>query len=37
MSEEKIRNYKGPTSEAPGSESIPSFLLKTYEILEVRL
>jgi len=35
MSEEKIRNYKTPAGEIPNSDSIPSFLLKTYEILEV--
>lgn len=37
MAEEKIRNYKTTIMEPPGSESIPSFLLKTYEILEVLL
>lgn len=37
MAEEKIRNYKPTIMEPPVSESIPSFLLKTYEILEVLL
>lgn len=35
MSEEKIRNYKAPMTDVANSDSIPSFLLKTYEILEV--
>ena len=35
MSEEKNRNYKSTAHEPASSESIPSFLLKTYEILEV--
>lgn len=30
MSEEKIRNSKGTIPETVGSDSIPSFLLKTY-------
>lgn len=30
MSEEKNRNYKSVTHDATSSESIPSFLLKTY-------
>lgn len=34
--EEKIRNYKMPSNDQEGADSIPSFLLKTYEILEVR-
>ena len=37
MSEEKNRNYKSAAHEPTTSESIPSFLLKTYEILEVIL
>jgi hypothetical protein len=37
MTEEKIRNYKLPNNDAANSDSIPSFLLKTYEILEVLL
>ena len=35
MIEEKIRNYKSQNAESANSDSIPSFLLKTYEILEV--
>ena len=35
MSEEKIRNYKNEVGESAASDNIPSFLLKTYEILEV--
>lgn len=37
MSEEKNRNIKVHRSESSNSEGIPSFLLKTYEILEVKL
>lgn len=33
MSEEKIRNYKVANTDLGGADSIPSFLLKTYEIL----
>lgn len=33
MSEEKIRNSKLAATESSGADSIPSFLLKTYEIL----
>ena len=33
MAEEKIRNYKAPNADPNGADSIPSFLLKTYEIL----
>jgi hypothetical protein len=35
MSEEKNRNYKTINHDASGPESIPSFLSKTYDILEV--
>ena len=35
MSEEKNRNYKTMGHDVNGSESIPSFLSKTYDILEV--
>ena len=33
MSEEKIRNYKPTNTDLGGADSIPSFLLKTYESL----
>ena len=33
MSEEKVRNYRASSNEPNASDSIPSFLLKTYEIL----
>lgn len=33
MSEEKIRNSKLSSTDLSSADSIPSFLLKTYEIL----
>lgn len=35
MSEEKNRNFKNNQYLASNSDTIPSFLLKTYEILQV--